>query len=619
MTETIVRVLLSVIITLFLVLTGRLFIEKLRLKVSFLENLLLSFCIGIGLVGYLIFALGEAHLLYKPLILAAAIIASILLFGQIRSFSRDLKAWAIGISGDKWDKVSLAAFFIIVAQLAINFLNASGPIIGYDAPLYYLYSAKVYAAEGSVRFLPSHLLSGGPKLIEMIFTLGILVYDGILAALVNWWMGSFIVLGTYVLARKLFTRRLALLASAILISMPAIVYFFEEAKPTFGIHLFGFLSAMLFIEYLNKQDNRLLILSAVMAGFGMASSVVTGMIILTMVLAYIMWAAGERSQLPARAKRILLFLLIMAAIASPFYISNAVSTGNPFYPFFCGIFKTTNWNNEYADHFIKEMYHKRPFSIPYFLRFIFWDYTIEMCNNNLNINGRQVASLFLIFIPLIIFIRRKAVLVRNILIMSCIYFLVFYFVGGPQRRHSTTILPFLCFLTIFVISDLNNRSRFYRIITSLSVITFICYGLVISANYFRPRMPVVFNKESQEKYLSRHFDYYDTMRFANSHTPADSTILLIWADGYYCDRNCLRGDYEQRLIAYEFLNTPEDIISKFRSCGVDYIIVNNNIRELVRHNRHLLPYIAVDKIKKQYLETIYSRNNVDLYKVKYVR
>jgi len=178
------------------------------------------------------------------------------------------------------------------------------------------------------------------------------------------------------------------------------------------------------------------------------------------------------------------------------------------------------------------------------------------------------------------------------------------------------ILPVLSFLTAFVISHLSRVHRAYKVISYISLICFVIYGLGTAVRYFTPRMAVVFKTESADLYLSRHYDYYETLKFANQNTKEADTILLIWAHGYYCERKCMRGDYEQGVIPYDSLNTPEKLVSRLKTLSIDYIIVNNNVREPGVKSR-TFPYEAIDGIKQKYLRLVYSKNNVDLYQVRY--
>jgi hypothetical protein len=129
-----------------------------------------------------------------------------------------------------------------------------------------------------------------------------------------------------------------------------------------------------------------------------------------------------------------------------------------------------------------------------------------------------------------------------------------------------------------------------------------------------PRMRVVFKAESTDSYLARYFDYYETLKFANVNVPASAKILLIWAHGYYCERESVKGDYVQGLIPYDLLSAPKDIISRLKALKIDYIIISNNYRG-TPYKEHILPLETIDKIKKPYLTLVYSKDNVDLYKV----
>jgi len=606
------QILTSLLLTVLFIAVGKFIIEKFELKMSFLQTLVLSFTLGIGIVAYITFIIGLMHLLYKPFIVSLLVVLLILLRHQLASIISGFKIWVVKVLAGRQDKLSLGLFIIICIQLAINFLYDLGPVIGWDATNYYLYVPKVYISEHGIIYLPSHILAGGPQLIEMIFALSILLYDGIAAVLMNWWIGVFILIATYVFARKFFNKPLSLMVVAIVSYIPEFAYYFGEGKPTLGMHLFGILCAMTFIWCLENWNFKYLVLSAIFGGFAMASGVISGIIIMALVATAAVLMLLRRPNLKAQVNQLLLFLMIIGILGLPFYIRNAILTGNPFFPFCCSLFGGKNWNPDLQRYFAG-CYIPRPYNILNFIKFM-WDYILS--KGNYNFYGRTITPLFLIFIPLIFFIKKRPIFIRNILILSLIYSIGVYIFSGPQRRYTLVILPFLSFLTVYAMASFNRVNKIYKVISYGSFICFIIYGLMFSVRCFMPRARVVFKMESADLYLSRYYDYYETLQFANSIMPKTSKVLLVWAHGYYCERDSIRGDYAQGFISYDCLKTSKEAIARLKGLNINYIVLNNNYRS-PDFPECKITYEVIDMITPQYLSLVYSKNNVDLYKINY--
>jgi hypothetical protein len=262
----------------------------------------------------------------------------------------------------------------------------------------------------------------------------------------------------------------------------------------------------------------------------------------------------------------------------------------------------------------KNIFPSRPPNVFYFLKFLLWDYTFSF--DGPTVNGRMATPLFLVFIPLMLFLKQAPKMVRHALSFSLLYFVVFYFLSGPQRRYSIVVFPFLALLTVYAIARLNAINAAYRFISCISMAAFVIYGVTVSIRCFLPRANVVFGMESKDAYLSRYYNDYNVLKFANAHIPASSTLLLVGAYGYYCDCNSVRGDYLQGFIQYDVLDTPQKLITRLKEARIDYIVVNNKSGGMLSGSGKR-PYDEIAGIKERYLNPVYTENNTDLYKIIY--
>ncbi len=148
----------------------------------------------------------------------------------------------------------------------------------------------------------------------------------------------------------------------------------------------------------------------------------------------ILWFASRRKAETLQALRLLTLYVAAAFIAGiPFYLKNWIMTGNPFYPFFYGIFGGRGWDGDQArlyDLFIQSLGMGRRF-LDYLL--LPWNLSLRAKMDSPQFDG-ILGPIFLLTLPFLAGLRRWETPVRVVLVYALLTFL-FWASSAQQIRY----------------------------------------------------------------------------------------------------------------------------------------------------------------------------------------
>jgi len=161
-----------------------------------------------------------------------------------------------------------------------------------------------------------------PKFIHLAFGLGTgwLIYDYL---------------------KQKFDRNWGLLGLLIFISTPIVIWLSTSAYIDLGMTFFTTGSVLGFVRWRDSEYKQVkwLLISSVCMGIAVGSkyNALIAWFIVNLLVIYA-YVRSTHKQLGA-FKYGLIFFIITAAVALPWYLKNYLLTGNPFYPLFAGFFK----------------------------------------------------------------------------------------------------------------------------------------------------------------------------------------------------------------------------------------------------------------------------------------
>ncbi|MBI3552601.1 MAG: glycosyltransferase family 39 protein [Elusimicrobia bacterium] len=293
-----------------------------------------SLGLGLGVLAYLafgLFALGIAHRgVYFGLYGMLCLFGICRLIPALRS--------SVGPPSDKTPDSppntteKIVGGFLLVA-LAFSFLGTTQPEIFYDALVYHLAVPQTYLFAGRLVNMPYNHYSYLPLLTSMLYSWGLAIDGMYFAKLINFGVGFCTLIAIYRWGRVLKDRTLGLVACAIFLGTPLVIYLFWVTNSDLATAFFLLQTLMAAWSWLQdpEKNRKMLYLAGLFAGLGLASkyTAVFGVSILSFFIAWTFWKKRET----LRVRAFLFYLTLIILPLAPWWARNYVYTGNPFFPY----------------------------------------------------------------------------------------------------------------------------------------------------------------------------------------------------------------------------------------------------------------------------------------------
>jgi hypothetical protein len=212
--------------------------------------------------------------------------------------------------------------------------------------MYHLTIAKLDVQMHSLVFTPYIRFSTLPQLNEMLFALMLSVFDDVSAQLVQFLMMLLITVTLYGWGRRWFTQRVGLWSATLWLSSPLVIWLGASAYVDIGVALFVTLGVYAFLNWRRTDQETWLLLSAAFLAFGAASKY-SGLFPLCIFGLTLSYLSIRRRQL----RQLILFTIVVALIAGPWYVRNYHLTRNPVFPEAGSIFGYGPWTaKDAANH-----------------------------------------------------------------------------------------------------------------------------------------------------------------------------------------------------------------------------------------------------------------------------
>jgi len=510
-----------------------------------LEEIVFSTALGLGALSLLTLGLGLVGLFHRWLFWLLLLVLSVILYPQIRAIANLLQEGPILPTGTRLNR-TLAIYLVFILILA--FFQCLTPPTAWDSQVYHLTGPKLYLQAHRLPVDIDIPYLGFPPLLEMLFTAGLLLKGDIVARLIHYAYGFLTLLALFAFAGRYFNRKVAWLSMAIFYSVPSLVLISTWAYVDLGLIFYEFTAFSALIRWLEARDKRWLALTTILCGLAMGVKYTS--FILPITLALIIALKVRPEGLKEMAQALLLFGLLAIVVASPWYLKNFFSTGNPFYPFFFG--------GTYWDEFRAWWYSRAgtglAFTAPWRLLVAPWEMTV------LGIQGTEsydatIGPILLTVIPLLALVWRKiAPEERRVIgyaILVCLIQYLFWLYGVAQSAllvQTRLLFPIFALLALLAGYTVDKLALLTRKAFSLqwfvTTVLLLALGLnaVSSALHFISDSPLPYlaGFESKKSYLTRHLGlYYTTVVHINENLPPSAKILFLWEPrSYYCQRDC---------------------------------------------------------------------------------
>jgi len=458
----------------------------------------------------------------------------------------------------------------ILVFLVIEIIFNLTPPISRDALIHHLAVPKLWLKHGGCYEISWAEYSYYPMYIDLLYLVCLYFKNDIAPKFIHLGFG----LGTgwliYLYLNEKFNRDWGLLGTVIFITTPLVVWLSTSAYVDLGMTFFITGSVLAIIRWRDSEYNgfKWLIISSFCMGIAVGSkynALIAWFIVnLMLILSYV----RDTNRQTGALKYGIVFFVITALVASPWYLKNYLQTGNPFYPLFNSFFKLLHHQPvQQALHgqaiekagktsfftLRKVMYGEsfwETLLIPIRMFFQGKDTSYQYFQGSLN-------PMLIIFSPFVLLSKKYG---RDKIFFACftvIFIFMAYFLTAKQVRYILPVLPFLAILAVMGIKEVldklkeetklcsfklgENAKSIVRILLLAVVTIFLILNLAYlksRTNIIKP-FPYVMGSETREVFLKRHLMHYDAVKFINDTLPDDTVVFTMFLGrrGYYLNRN----------------------------------------------------------------------------------
>ena len=295
-----------------------------------LTRLSLQAALGLGLLSLVVLIIGSVIGLQA---VVWWIILGLLLILNGRAVGLWMKNWlaarALWQDSDQLGRVLAVG---VGALLLAALIVALAPPLKFDTLVYHLAFPRAYLDAGRVIYLPASMLWGMPQLAEMLFAWAMLLAGAESAMVLGWCFGVLALAGTWGYIAPRFGERSAWVAVAALLAGYSSATSLAWGYVGWLMVLLGLAFQVTLADWRSSNNTRALVMAGIFAGLSLGAKYTAGVLVL-IGLAAIAWTARKSTP---RHWLLTMFLFggVASLVSAPWWIKNALTTGNPVYPFF---------------------------------------------------------------------------------------------------------------------------------------------------------------------------------------------------------------------------------------------------------------------------------------------
>lgn len=480
-----------------------------------------AFALGFGLLAVVAFGLGRTGR-FEPRLLAAIALtgAALGLLAVVRDAPRVVSSWRAAGAG-RW---AVAATVVVVSYYV---LLASAPPTSGDALTYHLAAPKIWLAEGRVTDLWwESFTTFQPFAVQMHYAYALALAGGGAATAVGAALSGLGAACVYGLARALVSPGVAALAALLWVCQGIFLWEATGAFVDLVTAAFVALGAWHVVELL-RGDRSAAGWAGLAAGLA-ASTKYFGLLAVAALGAATALGirAGSRARLAAAA----LFALAAAAVALPWYVKNALVTGDPFYPALADVLGARYWGPA-GERYLLEKDEARGVDGLWRLPLLPLEFVLHRDRFD---RGYSISPAFALLAPLALAFNRRW---APVLAAAAAAYAVFWFEVLLQiPRYLLPVLPFAAVLAAFAVVQLWRRGGWARRYAVVAVAVSAAPFLAMTAAFSRQILPGALGLEPERVYVQRLTGTYDAFRWVDAHLPPEGRIFVGWGGLYWLDR-----------------------------------------------------------------------------------
>jgi hypothetical protein len=532
----------------------------------------LALPLGLGTLATATFLLGLVGLL-RPA--AVAVVLAIALAAGWPVW----RGWARGLAGLPPCRparvlVGLAVTTLGVVVAAPVVVLALYPPLASDATSFHLAMAKLHIASGWIRPAPFLRYPVFPLANESLFALVMLFAGDVAAQLVQCLMLLATAVLLYAWGARAGTPAVGLWAAALWLGNPLLIFFGTIAFVDVGLTLFVLAAAYSFFRWTAAGERAWLVLAGVFAGFAAGSKYSALFFVAVFGLAVVYRSVRERRWAPA-----VTFGLAAGLAGAPWYVYNAVQTGNPVFPFFGQLFAYGPWS---ATDLAEQVGDLRRYGMgrsPGALLRLPWNLASHPTAFHME---APLSPVYGWLLPLTLVVAGVSCGLRGVLVLS-IGYVVFWFASSQIARYLFPVLPLLSLLTAAAIErptrPLARRlGRWPAAAVALLVAGGLVYpGWSFAVQRVRELGPLPTSRAERHAYLARWLPSYPVYHLLNEQRRSQYRLyqLLDESMAYFADGTFM-GDWfgpARYAPVFERLRNGRALHGELRRLGADHFLI----------------------------------------------
>ena len=577
-----------------------------RLSLQFVnssEKLAFSFFLGTGVVGLLILFTGLMGLLRGWAVLSLLLLALALTARDIPQLWQSLiRASHTAFANREARIVSI----LFIGFIAFVILRTLAPPHIADELIYHLPVPRQFVQEGRIFPLFDNSLGNMPFLLHMIYTLLLLAGSDVAAKLFSLFLAIATAVLLYAFCSRYITRRVGVTAMFAFFASGMIV---ELAVTTrIDVSLAGMLFACTYamINYLTTRALSWLWLSAVFAGFSLGIKHTAALWIFLVGILYLVETMRKRESILKVLQSGVIYTFIALAVASPWYIKNAIWFHNPIYPFVTGEVATFgqdglryfNADDERRlDAHFAAVQKERPDLVARLNGHLteaanarvsrhplrWWEFFIEP-NKYLMSEPNQFPNYLFLLTPLVVFLR-PGKWIWWLLILSLAFVFIVTFTSWIAR-YLVPAYPALTIISAYILTRLSARLESQLSIAKripryvLAIMLVIVAAMCAASMRQYKTLLYVSGTHSRNDFLTR-IPSYGPLDFINTQLPASARLLMIGAQmnygldrPYYSDESWFATKWRRLLVHNDSL---EGVNQELKAQGITHILYNPSL------------------------------------------
>jgi len=597
-----------------------------------MESLVISLLLGFGIIMILVMVQGFLNA-FTPLVTWVGIGLMGLLF-----VVPNLKKWFLTIKEVLyniiliWDNEirlsSLSLFFGIFFILLIpSWLIALSPPMRYDEMTYHLTAPLLYLERGGIVIYPEGGMTVWMHYAEMLYTLAIQTAGLTLTRVFHLMFGMLSIVTTFLFGRRLANKKTGLIAALLLFSIPVVGYETATAYIDFFVTAYTTAVGFTLLLFWREQNPRWLLVAGFLGGIGLGIKLTAGPVIAVMVGIFLIITIIQRLNVK-NYLWIAGMIIIILALAMPWFIRDTFWTGDPFYPYgtrFLQRFSQSTLAGEISQPINLINNPERYLTYPVDITFNSYRYYHEA-------PGGMASVLPLMAIPFFIFsahIKKQEKIIALLLFgTSIISVWIMILINIALIRYALPVFPWLAVCAAMNINTVSDyfSSKQGRVEGSFLLIIGLIYvfstrlPLIARLNDNLPqRLPVNYylGLESKEEYLSRNLAVYDAFQFVDAQENGPHRILSIGNEFRLYTESRIDSIYDVAE-ANKIVSSAEnyDSLAKvLTDAGYDYILVNQpDIDFLQWKYSDPYPILKNGDFLDLYAKLVFAENGVYIYK-----